>query len=124
MTADQVGVHRLDGVLVDAPLKPSSEFPLHLAAYRNTGGSAIVQTYGVVSTAISTVVDEIPPSHYYTGPFGGIARVARCASFGTDDLAHNVVTAGIRRLRVDTVVMSTSAVIDYVTYHPRRKPTC
>ncbi len=93
MTADQVGVHRLDGAPVEAPLKPSSEFPLHLAVYRNTGASAIVHTHGVASTAISTIVDEIPPSHYYTGLFGGIVRVSRYASFGTDELAHNVVTA-------------------------------
>lgn len=93
MTAEQVGVHRLDGEPVEAPLRPSSEFPLHLAIYHKTSAAAIVHTHGVASTALSTVVDDIPASHYYTGFFGGTVRVAPYATFGTAELAHNVVTA-------------------------------
>ena len=33
LTAELVGVHRMDGTPVEAPLQPSSELPLHLAVY-------------------------------------------------------------------------------------------
>ena len=93
MTPELIGVHHLDGTPVDAPLKPSSEFPLHLEIYSRTDVSAIVHTHGRSSTALSTVLDEIPASHYYTGLFGGTVRVAPYATFGTTQLAENVATA-------------------------------
>ena len=98
LTPEQVGVHRLDGEPVDAPLRPSSELPLHLAIYHATAGAsrvgaAIVHTHGVASTAVSTVLDELPASHYYTAMFGGPVRVSPYATFGTDALARSVVTA-------------------------------
>jgi L-fuculose-phosphate aldolase len=91
--AEDVGVHRLDGAPVEAPLRPSSEFPLHLAVYRARDVAAIVHTHGVASSAMSTVVDEVPASHYYAALFGGPLRVAPYARFGTDALAANAVTA-------------------------------
>lgn len=93
ITPDLVGVHQLDGTVVDAPLKPSSEFPLHLEVYARTDASVIVHTHASASTTLSTVVDEIPASHYYTGLFGGIVRVAPYATFGTPELAENVARA-------------------------------
>ncbi len=82
-----VGVHRLDGTAVDAPLAPSSELPLHLAVYAAAPHSAIVHTHAPASTAVSTIVDELPASHYYTAMFGGPVRVAPYALFGTAELA-------------------------------------
>jgi len=93
ITPDLVGVHRFDGTPVDAPLKPSSEFPLHLEVYARTEASAIVHTHASASTTLSTVVDEIPASHYYTALFGGMVRVAPYATFGTTRLAQNVAAA-------------------------------
>lgn len=93
ITPDLVGVHKFDGTPVDAPLKPSSEFPLHLEVYARTEASAIVHTHASASTTLSTVVDEIPASHYYTALFGGMVRVAPYATFGTTRLAENVAAA-------------------------------
>lgn len=94
MGAGDVGVHRIDGSAVAAPLKPSSEFPLHLAVYHARDDvTAIVHTHGVASTALSTVVDEVPSSHYYTAMFGGPIRVAPYARFGSDALARSAVAA-------------------------------
>ena len=90
---DRVGVHRLDGGPVDAPLRASSELPLHLAIYGATSARAVVHTHGVASTAVSTVLDELPASHYYTAMFGGPVRVSPYATFGTEALADSVVTA-------------------------------
>ncbi len=93
LSAADVGVHDLDGVAVEAALAPSSELPLHLAIYRGTSHRAIVHTHAPASTALSTVVDVIPPAHYYTAMFGGPIRVAPYATFGSQALAANVVAA-------------------------------
>lgn len=93
MTPDLVGVHRLDGSPVDAPLAPSTELPLHLAVYARTDAAAIVHTHAPASTALSTVVDVVPASHYYTAMFGGTVRVAPYAAFGTEELAAAVAAA-------------------------------
>ena len=107
LSAADVGVHRLDGTPVEAPLAPTTELPLHLAVYRaypptgtaSTGSAgtgstaAIVHTHSVAATATSTLADELPAIHYYVAMFGGPVRVARYATYGTDELARNVVEA-------------------------------
>lgn len=93
LTPELVGVHRLDGTAVDAPLNPSSELPLHLAVYNGLDAAAVVHTHAAASTALSLVLDELPPSHYYTGLFGGPVRVAPYATFGSTELAAGVTAA-------------------------------
>ena len=98
LTAALVGVHRLDGTPVEAPLQPSSELPLHLAVYAAAGGvgapvGAIVHTHSPAATAVSALVTEVPAIHYQVAAFGGPVAVAPYATYGTDELAANVVTA-------------------------------
>jgi L-fuculose-phosphate aldolase len=93
MTAELVGVHALDGTPVDAPLRPSSELPLHLQIYARTGARAVVHTHAPASTALSCVLGEVPASHYYTAMFGGPVRVAPYATFGSAELADTVTAA-------------------------------
>jgi L-fuculose-phosphate aldolase len=98
LSAGDVGVHRLDGTPVEAPLAPTSELPLHLAVYDAYAGSeggaaAVVHTHSVAATAVSTLADELPAIHYYVAMFGGAVRVAPYATYGTDELARNVVSA-------------------------------
>ncbi len=93
MSARDVGIHDLDGAAVDAVLAPSSELALHLAVYRSSEHTAVVHTHAPASTALSTVVDEVPASHYYSALFGGPVRVAPYATFGTQQLADNVSAA-------------------------------
>ena len=93
LTAGLVGVHRLDGSPVEAPLQPTSELPLHLSVYVATGAGAIVHTHSPAATAVSALVDEVPAIHYYVALFGGPVAVAPYATYGTDELAANVVTA-------------------------------
>src|SRR5690606_29098541 len=45
LTADKVGVHRLDGTPVEARLAPTTEMPMHLAVYQRTTARAIVHTH-------------------------------------------------------------------------------
>jgi L-fuculose-phosphate aldolase len=94
LTPELVGVHRLDGAAVEAPLAPTSELPLHLAIYAaRPEAGAVVHTHSPAATALSTLVDEVPAVHYYLAMFGGPVAVARYATYGTDELAGNVVRA-------------------------------
>jgi L-fuculose-phosphate aldolase len=96
LTPEQVGLHALDGAPVDAPLRPTSELALHLLAHTRPGaadGEVVLHTHAPASTALSTVVDEVPATHYYAAFFGGAVRVAPYATFGTDALARHVLRA-------------------------------
>ncbi|MGD0704404.1 MAG: class II aldolase/adducin family protein [Trebonia sp.] len=95
LTPELVGVHRLDGAAAEAPLAPSSELPLHLAIYTaRPEVGAIVHTHSPAATALSALADEVPAVHYYVAMFGGpTVPVSRYATYGTDQLARNVVDA-------------------------------
>ncbi len=93
LTAALVGVHRLDGTPVQAPLRPTSEMPLHLAVYAATGTGAIVHTHPVAATALSTLTAELPAIHYQVAMFGGPVPVAPYATYGSEELAGNVAAA-------------------------------
>jgi L-fuculose-phosphate aldolase len=93
LTPALVGVHRLDGTPVEAPLAPTSELPLHLGVYAATGAAAIVHTHSVAATALSALADELPAVHYQVAMFGGPLAVAPYATYGSDELAGHVVTA-------------------------------
>lgn len=93
LTPELVGVHRLDGTPVEAVLEPTTEMPLHLAIYAETGATAIVHTHSIAATTVSTVADELPAIHYQIAMFGGPVRVSRYATYGTAELASNVVAA-------------------------------
>jgi L-fuculose-phosphate aldolase len=55
--------------------------------------AAIVHTHAPAATALSALVDEVPAIHYQVASFGGPVAVAPYATYGTDKLAANVVTA-------------------------------
>ena len=91
--AGEVVLVDLDGALVDAPLAPTSELPLHLAVYRRFAAGAVVHTHPPMATAVACVADELPCIHYGLLALGGNVRVAGYATFGTDDLAERVLDA-------------------------------
>lgn len=94
LTPGVVGVHGLDGSPLEAPLEPTSELPLHLAVYAAfPAAGAVVHTHSVAATALSCLVDEVPPVHYYTALFGGVVRVAPYREYGTEALAEVTVAA-------------------------------
>ncbi|MGA8115924.1 MAG: class II aldolase/adducin family protein [Actinocatenispora sp.] len=90
---EDVGVHRLDGTPVEAPLAPTSETPMHLACYAARRTGAVVHTHSTAATALSCLVETVPPVHYYLGLFGGRVDVAPYAMYGSPELAENMVTA-------------------------------
>jgi L-fuculose-phosphate aldolase len=90
---DAVGVDPATGERVRGDLRPTSELPLHLALYRETGARAIVHTHAPYATAVSTLVGELPAIHYMAADLGGRVLVADYALYGTDDLARAVLRA-------------------------------
>lgn len=95
---DRLGPHDtvavdLDGRQVVGELRPTSELPLHLAVYRDTGAQAVVHTHPVHATAVSALVDEVPAIHYMAAAMGGRIRVADYATYGSDELARNALRA-------------------------------
>ncbi|MFG2962821.1 MULTISPECIES: class II aldolase/adducin family protein [unclassified Streptomyces] len=89
---DTTGVD-LSGRQVLGALVPTSELPMHLAVYRATDARAVVHTHAVHATAVSTLVPELPAIHYMSGALGGAVRVAPYATYGTDELAENMLRA-------------------------------
>ena len=93
VTEDEIAIVDLHGTLIDGPLQPTSELPLHLAVYGGFDAGAVVHTHPTMATAVACVADELPCIHYGLLALGGNVRVARYATFGTDDLAASVAEA-------------------------------
>jgi L-fuculose-phosphate aldolase len=95
LTPEQVGVHRLeDGGAVEAEFPPTSELPIHQLIYGHTAARAVVHTHSTAATVVATVATELPAIHYILAMLGGPIRVAQYATFGTPELAANML-AGI-----------------------------
>jgi L-fuculose-phosphate aldolase len=93
MGADHMAVVDREGQVVDGGCAPTSELALHLLLYDLGDAGAVVHTHAPYATALSCVLDEVPPVHYSMLMFGGSLRVAPYATFGTEELARNVETA-------------------------------
>jgi L-fuculose-phosphate aldolase len=90
---EDVVVVDLDGNLLDGDRAPSSELELNLGVYRRYGAGAVVHCHAPVATALSTVLDVLPAVHYEVMLLGGPVRVAPYATFGSAELAANVLDA-------------------------------
>jgi L-fuculose-phosphate aldolase len=93
LTAEMITVIDLHGEVIDGHLAPTSEVPLHTAIYAATNALAVTHAHAMASTAVSCCCDELPALHYNCLLLGGSTRTAAYATFGTDELAQNVVEA-------------------------------
>lgn len=93
LTPDDVTGVDLSGRQVLGTLRPTSELPMHLAIHTTTDARAVVHTHAVHATAVSTLVDELPLIHYMSAALGGPVRVAPYATYGTPELAENMLRA-------------------------------
>lgn len=82
-----------DGNVMSGKLKPSSEWPFHVAIYAaRPEVQAIVHTHSPRATALSCARRGIPAFHYMIALCGGPdVRCADYATFGTPELAANAV---------------------------------
>lgn len=95
-TATADGVVTLDREgRTDENKKPSSEWFMHAAIYREfPGAAAVVHTHSNACSALACLREDMPAFHYNVVGFGGDSvRCARYATFGTPDLAVAVVEA-------------------------------
>jgi L-fuculose-phosphate aldolase len=93
VTAEMVTVIDLEGQVVDGDLVPTSEVPLHTGIYASTTARAITHAHAMASIAVSCSHDVLPPLHYSCLGLGGAPRTAAYATFGSQELADNVITA-------------------------------
>ncbi|MFF3411311.1 class II aldolase/adducin family protein [Streptomyces sp. NPDC002742] len=93
LTRDDIVGVGLDGRQVLGSLRPTSELPMHLAVYRLTDARAVVHTHAAHATAVSVLVPELPLIHYMAADLGGPVRVAPYATYGTPELAENMIRA-------------------------------
>ncbi len=93
MTAEDVMVIDLDGNILEGPHKPSSEWRMHAAVYRNDERvNAIVHTHSPYATAFAINNMKIPVVLYEIVFFlGGDIPVAEGAIPGTDAVGENCV---------------------------------
>lgn len=89
---DDVVIMDLEGNVVDSPRKPSSEAGFHLDLYINRPDiSAVVHTHSVYATTVSCLNLELPAVHYLVGFAGRKVPLAPYATFGTRELADNII---------------------------------
>jgi L-fuculose-phosphate aldolase len=99
LRSEDIPLVTLDGSTVDGRLRPTSELPMHLSVYREAADpdglpvNAVVHTHSVHATAVSTLVDEVPPIHYALATIGPTVRVAAYATYGTPELAKATLSA-------------------------------
>ncbi|MGE3246488.1 MAG: class II aldolase/adducin family protein, partial [Beijerinckiaceae bacterium] len=90
----------MDGAILSGRLRPSSEWRFHAALYLSKAEcGAVVHNHSPRATALSCARRGIPAFHYMIAMAGGHdIPCARYATFGTQKLADNLVTAmGERR---------------------------
>jgi L-fuculose-phosphate aldolase len=77
------------------PLKPSTEWPMHLEILRGRpDAGAVVHAHAPYCTVLSILRREIPAVHYMMAVFGGTnIRCAPYATFGTPELAALALAA-------------------------------
>jgi L-fuculose-phosphate aldolase len=89
-----VVVMDIDGRIVEGRLKPSSEFNFHLGLLRSRPDiNAVIHTHSVYATTIACLNWELPAVHYLVGFSGNKVPVAPYATFGTRELADNIIRA-------------------------------
>lgn len=82
------------GAKVAGERKPSSELSFHQAIYAARADvSAVVHTHSVYATTLACMHWEIPAVHYLVAFSGAKVPLAPYATFGSPELANNVVSS-------------------------------
>jgi len=91
LAPEDVSVLDLEGRLLEGA-SPSSELAFHLAVHQaRPDVFAVVHTHSVNATTLACLGWELPPVHYLVGFAGTKVPLAPYATFGTKELAENVV---------------------------------
>ena len=80
------------GEIVDCDKQPSSEVNIHLNLLKHRPDiNAVVHTHSVYAVTIACLNWELPAVHYLIGYSGNKVPLAPYATFGTPELAANIV---------------------------------
>lgn len=91
-TPEDIVVMDLDGNIKDSQRKPSSEYGFHTILYRERADvNAVVHTHSVYATTVACLNMELPAVHYLVGFAGKKVPLAPYATFGSPELAENVI---------------------------------
>ena len=94
VTAADIVIVNRTGQRVEGKLKPSSELGFHLALYDTREDiTAVVHTHSVYATTMACLHWEIPAVHYLVAFSGDKVPLAPYATFGSDELAENIITS-------------------------------
>lgn len=93
LSVEDVPVLSLDGDRLVGDRAPSSESPMHRAVYEAFDAGAIAHTPSPWATTLSVLREPLVPVHYALARAGGTVPVAEYATYGTEALAANAVTA-------------------------------
>jgi len=95
---EKISIVDFDGNLIDG-LMPSSELKMHQILYKNRNDiNAIIHGHTVFSTTISCLREDLPAIDYMIAVAGGNSvKCAEYATYGTQELAENVLKAMVGR---------------------------
>ncbi len=91
---EEVAILTLDGEIVEAPFKPSTEHELHrMLLVDRPEMNSVIHAHTNYATTLSCLRIGLPSLHYLIALAGKDIRCAEYATFGTKELAENVVVA-------------------------------
>lgn len=94
LTPEDIVVMNLQGEVLEGERKPSSEYEMHRMLYENRDDiHAVVHTHSTFATVLGTLREGLPAINYLIAVAGPDVRCARYASYGTRELAENVLKA-------------------------------
>jgi L-fuculose-phosphate aldolase len=95
LQADDLNEMDMAGNVIGGPLQPSSEWRMHRDIYQaREDVNAIVHVHSPYATGIACTRKPIPAFHYMITVLGGDSiPCAKYATFGTEELARNVLAA-------------------------------
>ena len=94
MKPEDVVIVTPDGEIIEGDLNPSVEIRMHLGLLRSRANiNAVVHTHQVYATTIACMNWELPAVHYLVGFSGNKVPLAKYATFGSQELADNILAA-------------------------------
>lgn len=91
---EDVVIMNLNGEIIEGDKRPSSEFMMHSAIYKNREDiNSVVHCHSIYSTTLACLNIDLPPVHYMIGTAGKNVRCAKYATYGSKELAENCVKA-------------------------------
>jgi L-fuculose-phosphate aldolase len=94
MKPEDVVVVDTEGNIVDGKLKPSSEISFHLGLLTTRQDiTAVIHTHQIYATTIACLNWELPAVHYLVGLSGNKVPLAEYATYGSKELAENILKA-------------------------------